>query len=168
MLLQTRVASVRQLLHVKQLRRSRYEHRQDISALRLLLGTSVVIVVISVIILEQADVTHLVQELLELFLPVLCDTVQLAHLRKRVRCPLLHLQSDIRHLFRDDLRQPPVLRILDLHAADHVSCHIGDLLAERNDLFARFLVVFVVRRPLVVLLHIKCHVSSSCFPLLFI
>lgn len=69
MILQTGIASVRQLLHVEQLSGTGHEHGQNVSALRLLPGAAVVVVVIAVIVLQKSDITHLIQQLLEFSSP---------------------------------------------------------------------------------------------------
>ena len=162
---QPRVAAVRQFFHIEKLRRTGHKHGQDIPTFRLRCGASVVIIVITVIILQQPYVTHLIQKLLKFFLAVLIDVIQFTQFRKGVGRPLFHGEPHFRHLLGDDLRKPPVLGILHLHPADHVSRHIRDLLPQRNDLLAGLLVMFVIRRPSVVLLHVKCHSCSPPVPI---
>lgn len=77
------IASVRQLFHIEQLRRSGHEHGQDISAFCLLLGAPIVVIVIPVVILQQTDIAHFVQELLKFLLPSL-SILQSLHISAKV------------------------------------------------------------------------------------
>ena len=149
MILQTRIALIRKLFHVKQLGRTRHEHRKCISSLRLWSGTSVVIVVISVIVLQKSDVAHLIQKLLEALCSKLLHLIRIhfAKLAKRVVYTLFHGQTNLCHLLGDDLGKSPVFRVLHLYTTKNVSGYICDFSSKLDDLVAWRLITLVICSP---------------------
>ena len=110
--------------HVEELGGAGHEHGQNP-----LLGAGGILPVV----LEQADIAHLVEELLE---RLGVHPGGLDRVGQGVGATHLHLEEDVGHLIGRDLGKRPVLEGLELLFAQQT---VGAVLAQRHDLLARVL-----------------------------
>ncbi len=114
---------------VEKLRRSRHEERDLIPLYpRLSLNRPVVVVVVSVVVLENPYDGHLLQKVVKVLgLHIL---VHLLKILEGVGLSLLHLLKDAAHLGGEHLLEAPVLWVRGLDAHELVDENVRDLLAE--------------------------------------
>ena len=122
--------------HVEHLCAAGNEQRQAVTAIRGAGDGAVMVVVVAVVIFQQTDIAHLIQQLLEVCLVLFLDLAQLPHLLNGIVMAHLHRQSDVRHLIGNNGGKTPVFRVIGSQTLDLVDHHISDFLAQLQNLFA--------------------------------
>ena len=119
------------LVDVQQLCGAGDIHGHKVAPLGLGGGTAVVVVMVAIVIFQQAQECQLVQHLLEMLLVLLLHVAQLPQLGDGVGLADLHGQHDVAHLVGEQGLQAPVLGILRGDLAqlvlDDVRDHFADL-----------------------------------------
>lgn len=135
MLLQPRVApgQVCILFHVEQFCAAGDEHGKNVAPLRLRRGAAIVVIVVTVVIFQQADVTHLIEQFLKMRLLLVRDLVHAPEFFDGIRGAKLHGQGNIGHFIRHDAGQTPVFCVARVQLAEFMLNNVGDLFAKLED-----------------------------------
>ena len=113
------------LYHVCELGRAGHEHGKHIATFLFCAGDRpVVVVVVAVVVLQNADVAHLVKKFLQLLGTQL--GIHLFEILERVVLAHLHFESNIRHFVGDNATKSPVFWVVCRHAFDLVVDAVRD------------------------------------------
>ena len=116
------------LLHVEEFGAARHEHGQNILFF---------VPLVLPVVFQQADVAHLIEQLLQL---LGAPAGGLHQLGQRHGLADLHLEGHVRHLVGHKARQAPVFRVAAGHALQFGGNAVGDLPAQLQDFFPGLLV----------------------------
>ena len=141
------------LVHVEEFRAAGNETGQHIAFFMVW----VLAVEILPMVLQQADLAHLLKELLQLF-PLYAG--KLNELFERLRLAHIHLQGNIRHFIGNDARKAPVFRVLRGDALQFCGHPVGDLPAKLDDLLAGCGVVGDLKGQLALIQRELCFAHS--------
>ncbi len=114
-------------LHIKQLCRARHKHWQAVPTVRRPWYRAIMVIIIAIIILQKPNIAHFIQNFLKMCLLPLLYLVHFPQLFYLIMAAHLHAQRNIRHLFCDNLSQPPIFWVCHRNAFDFVLCHVCDL-----------------------------------------
>ena len=106
------LVALRSLFHIKELRGTRHKHRQTITSVTWSVCLAVVVIVVAVIIFQQTDIAHFINQLLKIFSALRRNTVLLPQLLYFIMMTQFHFKRNVRHLICNNLRKPPIFRIL--------------------------------------------------------
>ena len=132
------------LYHIGKLRGTRNEHRKNVAAHGLCsLDGTIVIVVVAVIVFQNADVAHFFHQLVKLFF--IHIGMQCFKVFHRVMLAHLHFESDVRHFVSHDACKSPVFGVVCRDAKKLVIDAIRDFSRKFENLLSGIGIAHILR-----------------------
>ena len=143
--------------HIRKFGRAGNEHRKHVATFSLCaLDRTVLVIVIAVIVFDDTDVAHFVENLLEVF-RFFVLRIEFPKLLEGVRSAHFHRKRNVCHLIGHNATKSPVFGIVDCYAQKFVVDAVGDFPCQFEDFLTRIGIAHKFR------LECFAHLSHCCF-----